>query len=104
MIQSMIDDSYAWFVDLVADRRKLPRPDALLLADGRIFTGRQALKAKLVDKLGGEDEIRAFLTEKKVSKDLPIVDWEAPARPCLLASARWSATGSRCWDMTLFRQ
>jgi protease-4 len=80
MIQSMIDDSYAWFVDLVADRRKLSRPDAMLLADGRIFTGRQALKAKLVDKLGGEDEIRAFLTEKKVSKDLPIVDWEAPRK------------------------
>lgn len=80
MIQGMIDDSYAWFVDLVAERRKLPRPEALLLADGRIFTGRQALKAKLVDTLGGEDEIRAFLTEKKVSKDLPIVDWEAPRK------------------------
>lgn len=80
MIQSMIDDSYAWFVDLVAERRKLQRPEALLLADGRIFTGRQALKAKLVDTLGGEDEIRAFLTEKKVSKDLPIVDWEAPRK------------------------
>lgn len=78
MIQAMIDDSYAWFVDLVVERRKLPREEALLLADGRIFTGRQALGLKLVDKLGGDDEIRAFLAEKKVSKDLPVVDWEAP--------------------------
>ncbi|OCP34721.1 signal peptide peptidase SppA [Ensifer sp. LC163] len=78
MIQAMIDDSYSWFVDLVAERRKLPRAEALLLADGRIFTGRQALGLKLVDKLGGDDEIRTFLADKKVSKDLPVVDWEAP--------------------------
>lgn len=78
MIQAMIDDSYGWFVDIVADRRKLPRDEALLLADGRIFTGRQALGLKLVDKLGGDDEIRAFLAERKVSKDLAVVDWEAP--------------------------
>lgn len=78
MIQTMIDDSYNWFVDLVAERRKLPRPEALALADGRIFTGRQALQGKLVDTIGGDDEIRAFLAERKVSKDLPVVDWEAP--------------------------
>ncbi|MGH6810613.1 MAG: signal peptide peptidase SppA [Ensifer adhaerens] len=78
MIQAMIDDSYGWFVDLVAERRKLPRAEALLLADGRIFTGRQALGLKLVDRLGGDDEIRTFLADKKVSKDLPVVDWEAP--------------------------
>ncbi len=78
MIQTMIDDSYSWFVDLVAERRKLPRPEALALADGRIFTGRQALKGKLIDTIGGDDEIRAFLAERKVSKDLPVVDWEAP--------------------------
>jgi protease-4 len=78
MIQTMIDDSYDWFVDLVAERRKLPRPEALALADGRIFTGRQALQGKLVDTLGGDEEIRAFLAERKVSKDLPVVDWEEP--------------------------
>ncbi|WP_018235049.1 signal peptide peptidase SppA [Ensifer sp. BR816] len=78
MIQTMIDDSYDWFVDLVAERRKLPRAEALALADGRIFTGRQALQGKLIDTIGGDDEIRAFLAERKVSKDLPVVDWKAP--------------------------
>ncbi|APG83187.1 signal peptide peptidase SppA [Sinorhizobium americanum] len=78
MIQTMIDDSYNWFVDLVAERRKLPRTEALALADGRIFTGRQALRDKLVDTIGGDDEIRAFLAERKVSKDLPVVDWKDP--------------------------
>lgn len=77
MIQTMIDDSYDWFVDLVAERRNLPRPEALALADGRIFTGRQALDSKLIDEVGGYDEIRAFLAERKVSEDLPVVDWQA---------------------------
>jgi protease-4 len=77
MIQQMIDDSYNWFVDLVADRRKLPRADVLRLADGRILTGRQALKEKLVDELGGENEMRAYFKSRGVDEGLDIVDWEA---------------------------
>ena len=76
MIRNMVMDSYAWFVDLVADRRKLPRDEVLKLADGTIFTGRQALSAKLVDKLGGEEDIRAYFESRGVSKDLPVVDWK----------------------------
>jgi len=78
VIQAMIDDSFNWFVDVVADRRKMPRDEARQLADGRIFTGRQALKLKLVDELGGEVEIRAFLNGRKVAKELDIVEWKAP--------------------------
>lgn len=80
MINNMVMDSYGWFVDLVADRRKLPRDQVLKLADGSIFTGRQALANKLVDSLGGDDDIRAYLETRKVNKDLPIVDWDAPRR------------------------
>ncbi|WP_160007054.1 signal peptide peptidase SppA [Rhizobium sp. 18055] len=88
MINNMIVDSYAWFVDLVADRRKLPREDVLKLADGTIFTGRQALKVKLIDQLGGDDEIRAYLATKNVSKDLPEIDWnKKSSTPFLLAGA-----------------
>jgi protease-4 len=76
MINGMIVDSYGWFVDLVADRRKLPREEVLKLADGTIFTGRQALKVKLIDQIGGDDEIRAYLATRKVDKDLPEIDWD----------------------------
>ena len=79
VIQAMIDDSFNWFVDLVAERRKMPREEALQLADGRIFTGRQALKLKLVDELGGDDEIRAFLDSRKVGKGLDVIEWKAPS-------------------------
>jgi len=88
MINSMIVDSYGWFVDLVAERRKLPRDEVLKLADGAIFTGRQALKAKLIDQIGGDDEIRAYLETRKVSKSLPEVDWDKrSSTPFLLADS-----------------
>ncbi|QCI98956.1 signal peptide peptidase SppA [Agrobacterium larrymoorei] len=80
MIRSMIMDSYNWFVDLVADRRKLPREDVLKLADGSIFTGRQAVANKLVDTLGGEKEIKSYFETRGLAKDLPIVEWTAPSK------------------------
>ena len=64
MIQSMISDSYGWFVDLVSECRGLSRTETLKLADGSIFTGRQAVSNGLVDEIGGEQEIRVFLEDK----------------------------------------
>ncbi|CAN7579688.1 signal peptide peptidase SppA [Rhizobium sp. LjRoot254] len=75
-IQTMVDDSFDWFVTLVSQRRGIPKPEALKLADGRVFTGRQAKTAKLVDQIGGIKEIRDYLASKKVGANLPIVDWE----------------------------
>ncbi|WP_337181182.1 signal peptide peptidase SppA [Shinella sp.] len=80
MIRAMVMDSYDWFVDLVVERRKLPRTEVLRLADGSIFTGRQALAARLVDTLGGPEAIRAYLDTRKVAKDLPFVDYEPTRR------------------------
>jgi len=52
LLQGLIDDSYDQFVTAVSEGRKMPAEEVKLLADGRIYTGRQALKVKLVDKLG----------------------------------------------------
>lgn len=80
MIQSLVDDTYRWFVGLVAERRSLSVPEATALADGRIFSGRQALDAGLVDELGGEDAALAWLETRGVDADLPVRTW-APSRP-----------------------
>ena len=77
MVRSMILDSYDWFVGLVAERRPLTRSEAAALADGSIFTGRQALEKKLVDELGGESEAIGWLSTKGVSGDLEVVEWKA---------------------------
>ena len=78
----MIRDSFVWFTDLVKERRKLSAPQMTLISDGRVFTGRQALTAKLVDNLGGEDEaIDWLVTEHKISKDMKVVEWEPEPSP-----------------------
>lgn len=77
MIRAMVMDSYDWFVDIVAERRNLDRPKALQLADGRVFSGHQALEAGLIDEIGGEETAIAWLTTKKgVDARLRVVDWE----------------------------
>jgi protease-4 len=53
VFQSLVDDIFAQFVDAVAQGRKMSREAVLKLADGRVYSGRQALKAGLVDELGG---------------------------------------------------
>ena len=52
LLQAMIDDSYDQFVTAVAQGRKMDLEKVKLLADGRIYTGRQGKEAGLVDKLG----------------------------------------------------
>ncbi len=52
MLQSVIDDTYDQFVNVVADSRGLDIEEVKSLADGSIYTGRQALELGLVDKLG----------------------------------------------------
>ncbi|MGU3574301.1 signal peptide peptidase SppA [Brucellaceae bacterium C25G] len=76
MIRSMIMDSYDWFVGLVETRRSFTRAETLALADGAIFTGRQALEKKLIDGLGGEDTAREWLNSKGLSADLPVIEWK----------------------------
>ncbi len=65
LLQSLIADMFQQFVETVAQRRGLPTDSVLKLADGRLFTGRQALKAGLVDKLG--DFTEAVETAKRMA-------------------------------------
>ncbi len=77
MLKSVVDDTYDWFVGLVAERRNLSDTQARRLADGSIYTGRQALRLKLIDEVGGDPEARAWLAAKKdVSEDLPLREWK----------------------------
>lgn len=87
VIGSIVRDTYDWFVDIVAERRGLERSDALILADGRIFTGRQALDAKLIDAIGGEEQALDWLATKGVDRKLPVRDWKPASRTSGLLSA-----------------
>lgn len=75
-LQALVNDSFDWFVDIVADRRGLTRPETLALADGRIITGQQGVTARLIDATGGESEAIAWLeTDKQLAADLPVVTY-----------------------------
>ena len=81
MIDRLIQDSYEWFVALVAERRNLTPLKARQLADGSIFTGSQGLENGLVDAVGGEHVAISWMSEEHgVADDLDVLDWK-PKRP-----------------------
>lgn len=98
-LQSMIDDGYRWFTELVAARRKMPIDKVKALADGRAYTGRQALENGLVDQLGGEEEALQWLkTKEHIPADLPVVDVEKSTKDRLLGNfldSIWSGSVGR---------
>ncbi|TAD76285.1 MAG: signal peptide peptidase SppA [Oscillatoriales cyanobacterium] len=63
ILQDLIDNSYGQFVQTVAESRKLPVETVRGFADGRVFTGEQALALGLVDRLGTEEDARRWLAE-----------------------------------------
>jgi protease-4 len=76
-INAIIQDSYAWFKDLVQSRRHLNDDQLAAIDDGRVFTGHQGIDNKLVDELGDERTALAWLgKEKGVDVGLPVRDYQ----------------------------
>ena len=72
----LVDDAFNWFIGLVAERRKLPLDRVRVLSDGRVYTGRQALQAGLIDALGGEEAAVAWLEKDRgIAAGSEIIDW-----------------------------
>ncbi|VEP17288.1 putative enzyme [Hyella patelloides LEGE 07179] len=63
ILQQLIDTSYDQFVKTVAEGRNLDVETVKTFADGRIFTGEQALKLGVVDRLGTEEDARRWAAE-----------------------------------------
>jgi protease-4 len=80
-IESLVMDSYAWFRTMVRDRRRLDAATLDKVADGRVFTGRQALELKLVDVLGNERAALDWLAkEKNIDRNTPVRDYRLQPR------------------------
>ncbi len=61
LLQGIVDDTYDQFLTSVAEGRKMTKAQVKPLAEGRIYTGRQAFKVKLVDELGNAEVAMASL-------------------------------------------
>jgi protease-4 len=76
-LMRVVRDLHEQFVGKVAAARNLPPERVRELADGRVFTGREALGLGLVDAIGGEPEARAWLSENRgIPLNLPVRDIE----------------------------
>jgi protease-4 len=80
-VEAMVKDSYDWFKNLVRDRRGFDQPTLDKVADGRVFTGRQALELKLIDALGDEKAAVDWLAkEKGIDPKTPVRDYRLRPR------------------------
>ena len=80
-IDALVKDSYAWFRGLVKERRGMDEAQLEKVADGRVFTGRQAVELKLIDALGDEKTaVEWLVANKNVKKDLPVRDYKLTPR------------------------
>src|ERR1700750_2729321 len=80
-LDALVTDSDAWFRGLVKERRGMDDTLLAKVADGRVFTGRQAVELKLIDQLGDEKTAIAWLeSQKGVKKDLPVRDYKLVPR------------------------
>ncbi|MBD2747416.1 signal peptide peptidase SppA [Microvirga sp. BT688] len=76
-MQAVVNDTYDWFKNLVRERRRLNEGELSTASTGQVFSGRQAVPLKLIDRIGSERDAVAWLEQEKgVAKDLPIRDWE----------------------------
>ncbi|HWA44001.1 MAG TPA: signal peptide peptidase SppA [Hypericibacter adhaerens] len=89
-LQSLVDDSFSWFVDVVAERRGLTRAQVLPLADGRVMTGNQGIANRLIDEVGGEAEAIDWLAKAKgIKAGLPVVTWYPTGGADWTSLGRW---------------
>ena len=80
ILQSLVNESYNQFVDIVANGRGLERERVVELADGRIYSAQQALDLGLIDHVAGEQDAFARILEKcGLRSDNDIYTPERPA-------------------------
>ena len=76
-LQALVMDLYDQFVGLVASGRHMDKARVKQLADGRAYTGRQALGLGLIDEIGGEQQALHWMqTARHLAADLPVTDVE----------------------------
>jgi protease-4 len=102
VLHGLVMDLYDQFVGMVAAGRHMT-PDAVrALADGRAFSGRQALKLGLIDAIGDEQEARAWLeTEKSLPKKLPIEDISTATLTSRMLASEFSPMLDGLWKSVI---
>ncbi|WP_047155081.1 signal peptide peptidase SppA, partial [Aneurinibacillus tyrosinisolvens] len=78
ILQTMINESYQQFVDVIAEGRKMPRDKVVKLADGRVYTGKQAKQAGLIDEFGTLEDATNEAMKLANVEDATVIRYEEP--------------------------
>lgn len=82
--RGLIDDLYGQFVDDIANARDLDVSDVRKLADGRVFTGRQAKQYNLIDEVGSFQDAVDWVAAEATIDDRPTLVYPARKRASIL--------------------
>ena len=101
-LQGLLMNLYGQFVAMVADGRHMSLADVRGLADGRAYTGQQALPLHLVDQIGGMDDARAWLAQARgVSAGLPTEDVGSTAKGVSVLGVKLGGVANLLFSQTL---
>jgi protease IV len=78
ILQSALDDVHQQFRELVVERRGVLKKDLHAIAEGQVFTGRQAHSLGLIDELGGFEKALADMTQTLGLKKTPTLFYPEP--------------------------
>ncbi|HHW61750.1 MAG TPA: signal peptide peptidase SppA [Syntrophomonadaceae bacterium] len=92
IMQGIIDESYQYFVDVVAEGRDMKRQEVIKIADGRIYTARQAKELGLIDGIGTLDDAIKEAARMINEKDPHVILFKTDS---LFSLERWLAEITR---------
>ena len=105
VVMESVFDVYDFFIGLVSERRGMTLDEVKRLADGRIYTGRQALKIHLVDAIGSEEDAVKWLQENRdIDKSLEVEKYHIKPRTPLddffegLENRVWDFVSNKIWQ------
>ncbi|MGD9496998.1 MAG: signal peptide peptidase SppA [Armatimonadota bacterium] len=87
LMQGLIDDMYEQFIQAVADGREMKVEEVRKLADGRVYTGEQALKLGLIDELGN------FYRAVELAGEMGGIEGEPRIRDISAGAGLWDFVG-----------
>lgn len=93
LVEASVDEIYTSFIERVAEGRNLPRERVEAIAQGRVWSGRDALERDLVDRLGGLDDALAVAAERANVETFHVVEYqvERPLSERIIESLEISA-------------
>ena len=85
ILQSMVDESYEQFVDVVEEGRNMSEEEVKKLADGRIYSANQALDNGLIDKIAPLEDVQNEILEETGAYEIYVPDFSGGVFTSLFA-------------------